>query len=273
MPLDDLAVGADLTGLQLVRLSSGRRIVPLAWNMLNPQAQVGNVGRFLRELRLSGVRPGFTWDWGPLEQAPYTPRVRYGRTVLAPARWRPSAPFFADTTLPEREWRLEFDRWRERWSVPDHVLLCVADRGLELDLSAGLHLRLLRQDVARWPEAVLREAPTGEDAYGWLSGPAGAHTAEVVFPLLADAPIPRPVPAHAHAPLCARRPRSEPSHPAANGSTPRSTARRDVRTNCSSERCPACSPHCPPRWTAGSSCATATPNRTYGCASTAIRRR
>ncbi len=194
VPLDDLAVGADLTGLQLVRLSSGRRIVPLAWNMLNPQAQVGNVGRFLRELRLSGVRPGFTWDWGPLEQAPYTPRVRYGRTVLAPARWRPSAPFFADTSMPEREWRLEFDRWRERWSVPDHVLLCVADRGLELDLSAGLHLRLLRQDVARWPDAVLREAPTGEDAYGWLSGPAGAHTAEVVFPLLADAPIPRPRP-------------------------------------------------------------------------------
>ncbi|MFJ9846714.1 lantibiotic dehydratase [Kitasatospora sp. NPDC101155] len=182
--LDDLAVGADLGGLYLVRLSSGRRIVPLAWNMLNPQAQVGNVGRFLRELRLFGVKPGFAWDWGPMEQAPYTPRVRYGRTVLAPARWRPSAPFFADTAMPQEQWRSEFDRWRQRWGVPDHVLLCVADRSLELNLAAGLHVRLLRQDVARWPEAVLREAPTGEDAYGWLSGPQGAHTAEVVFPLL-----------------------------------------------------------------------------------------
>ncbi|MFJ8477911.1 lantibiotic dehydratase [Kitasatospora sp. NPDC094011] len=192
VPLSDLAVGADLDALHLVRLSTGRRIVPLAWNMLNPQAQVGNTGRFLRELRLSGVRPGFTWDWGPMEQAPYTPRVRYGRTVLAPARWRPTAPFLTDPAPTPEQWRRELDAWRERWAVPDRVLLCVADRALELDLTAGLHVRLLRQDLARHPDAVLREAPTGEDAYGWLTGPQGAHTAEVVLPLLADLPADRP---------------------------------------------------------------------------------
>jgi thiopeptide-type bacteriocin biosynthesis protein len=190
LPLADLAVGADLTGFHLVRLSTGERIVPLAWNMLNPRAQVGNVGRFLRELRLSGVRPGFWWDWGPMDQAPYTPRVRYGRTVLAPARWRPTAPFFADATLSQERWRREFDHWRERWGVPDHVLLCVADRTLELNLATGLHVRLLRQDVARSPEVVLLEAPDGPDSYGWLSGAEGAHTAEVVFPMVARRPTP-----------------------------------------------------------------------------------
>ncbi|MEV7596328.1 lantibiotic dehydratase [Kitasatospora sp. NPDC089797] len=191
VPLADLAVGADLDALHLTRLSTGRRIVPLAWNMLNPQAQAGNTGRLLRELRLSGVRPGFTWDWGPMEQAPYTPRVRYGRTVLAPARWRPTAPFFTDAALTPEQWRRDLDGWRERWAVPDRVLLCVADRALELDLTAGLHVRLLRQDLARHPDAVLREAPTGAEAYGWLTGPQGAHTAEVVFPLLADLPADR----------------------------------------------------------------------------------
>ncbi|RLU79698.1 hypothetical protein CTZ27_36305 [Streptomyces griseocarneus] len=195
VPLDDLAVGADLDGLYLVRSSTGRRVVPLAWNMLNPKAQIGNVGRFLREIRLSGVRPGFSWDWGPMEAAPYTPRVRYGRTVLAPARWLPTEPFFTDTGLSDHAWRLALDCWRERWGVPDHVLLCVADRSLELNLAAGLHVRLLRQDVTRWPDAVLRETPgPGDSAYGWLPGEDGAHAAEAVFPLFARPPRPTGVP-------------------------------------------------------------------------------
>ncbi|WP_414170292.1 lantibiotic dehydratase [Streptoverticillium reticulum] len=201
--LDDLAVEADTTRLHLVSSSTGRRIVPLAWNMLNPAAQVSNLGRFLREIRLSGVRPGFGWDWGPMEAAPYAPRVRYGRTVLAPARWRMTDPFFADSTMPDDIWRRECGRWRERWGVPDRVQLCVADRTLELNLAAGLHIRLLRQDVLRSPEAVLREVPEEEHAYGWFSGEDGAHAAEVVFPLLSPRPT-APQPAR-RAPLRAVR--------------------------------------------------------------------
>ncbi|MEU3521601.1 lantibiotic dehydratase [Streptomyces sp. NPDC006654] len=180
----DLAVCAWPDRLVLVDVRRGREVVPATFHMLNLRAHAPNAARFLQDIALSGRRSWEPWGWGGLDVLPHLPRVRRGRTVVAAARWRTDAGFFDDAGLDDSRWRRALDTWRQRWSVPEHVLLADGDRYLQLDLSSAAHARILRQERGTAP-AVLYEVPGGVAAPGWLAGEEGAHAHEVVFPLAA----------------------------------------------------------------------------------------
>ncbi|OLZ65590.1 hypothetical protein AV521_31620 [Streptomyces sp. IMTB 2501] len=186
--LDDLAVRADSHRLFVVRLSDGREVVPAAYHLLRPD-RVPNVARLLGDIPHSGPRPCRTWNWGSGEDLPYTPRVRYGRAVLALARWRPSEAV-RDQDTPFDQWVKRVHAWRERWRVPERICLTYADQRIELLLSELAHLRVLRHELRRRPDAVVREVLDTDDASGWLMGEGGAHRNELVFPLLSRAASP-----------------------------------------------------------------------------------
>jgi thiopeptide-type bacteriocin biosynthesis protein len=185
--IDDLLVGANGRRLFLYSASLRREIRPVSPFMLL-LGQAPNLARFLREIHWSGAGRWIGWNWGGMAVAPFTPRVRYGRTVLAGARWLPNAPFFADRTLSHAQWRRRLDDWRDRWAVPDTACLSTEDRYLELNLTAPLHVRLLREDLAARPGSVLREVPDdGGPGASWIVGPdGGRHRGEVVFSLVSN---------------------------------------------------------------------------------------
>jgi thiopeptide-type bacteriocin biosynthesis protein len=184
LALADLAVCADQHRLYLVSRRLGRQVAPVSFHMLNEQRIAPNPVRLVREIAASGRRPWRGWDWQAAEALPYLPRVRHGRTILAAARWRPD-PTLAEAGLPFAAWRDRFTRWRDRLQVPDIVHATVADNRVELNLTAGLHLRLLHQELRRRPHTVLYEPPAGgEFGLGWLDG----HASELVFPLVRREP-------------------------------------------------------------------------------------
>ena len=195
LPLHRLAVTATTERLHLVDATSGTRIAPVSGSMLNPRSgHVPPVARFLLELGGQDTPQCQPWSWGVLAAAPYLPRVRHGRTVLAPARWVPP-PELGDTALPADRWLRCLAGWRERWDVPRHVRLTVADNHIPVDLDDPVHQLVFRDELRRHPQLVVLEVPA--DA-GWLRGPRGTHTCEVVFQLLgrrADTapPVVRPV--------------------------------------------------------------------------------
>ncbi|MCB5906070.1 lantibiotic dehydratase [Streptomyces pinistramenti] len=189
-----LAVGADHHRMYLVDTASGRRVEPTVFHVLNRQANLPNAARFVCDLAGSGVRAWRTWHWGPAAGAlPYLPRVRYGRTVLTTARWRPAAEL-RDGKLPFADWLLALHRWRERWRVPSRVRVAAHDRGVQLDLDLPGHPEILRHELLRNEDAELREVPTDAAGSpdGWLSGADGAHHTEVVIPLWSARPSPLP---------------------------------------------------------------------------------
>ncbi|GAA3183534.1 MULTISPECIES: lantibiotic dehydratase [Streptomyces] len=200
-----LAVAAGPDRLHLVDTASGRRVDPAVFHVLNPQWALPNAARFVCEVAGSGVRHWQSWDWGAAAALPHLPRVRYGRTVLARACWRPTAGL-RDAELPFPQWLAALERWRERWRVPDRVWAGKGDRGVHLDLTLPGHPALLRHELLRHDEAELREVPADAAGLpdGWLGGRDAARRTEVIIPLRAARPAadpaPQPLPARRYAP-------------------------------------------------------------------------
>jgi thiopeptide-type bacteriocin biosynthesis protein len=176
--LDDIAVGAGQDRMYLVSAAAGRELVPFSPHVLNTHFATPNAVRLIREIAASGVRGWHAWDWGAMDALPRLPRVRYGRTVLAPARWRP-VPGLRDAGLSWSAWCDAFDAWRATWEVPDRVQATVGDHRVELDLTVPLHRQLLRHELQRRTGTILSEPPARPAELGWIGG----HANEVVVPL------------------------------------------------------------------------------------------
>ncbi|MFJ6140871.1 lantibiotic dehydratase [Kitasatospora sp. NPDC092286] len=203
LPLDDLVVLADPERLAVYSRRLGREVRATTHHALNLRSGAPNAARFLQEVTLTGQRPWQPWDWGAASSTPALPRVRRGRVVLAPAAWRLTAPVPA-ASAPFEQWAEGLARWRRRWGVPAAVRLVSGDQRISLDLNLPWHQQLLHSQARSAGPTVLQEelAPVGDG--GWLRGPDGARTAELVVPLRRRATPPaaarprRPLPARHH---------------------------------------------------------------------------
>ncbi|WP_261951657.1 lantibiotic dehydratase [Streptomyces nigrescens] len=176
--LDDLAVGCDRRRLYLVSLSRGCLLDPMTLHALDLRAHTPPLARFLTEISRSQCAVLTQFPWASATALPYLPRVRYGRTILAPARWRLDRSELPDRRASWEEWHTAVDEWRTRRRIPDEVALTEGDQLLPLDLAEGAHLALLRAHLDTSNSATLTE--TVSDG-GWCEG--RAH--EIIAPMTA----------------------------------------------------------------------------------------
>jgi thiopeptide-type bacteriocin biosynthesis protein len=141
------------------------------------------LARFLANLTRAFLPSWTAFDWGPAaHNLPYLPQVRYGRTILTPARWQLRADELP-TGGPGPRWRTQLTAWRARWRCPPVVDLRDDDRSLRLELDHPLHAAILHAHLARHPQAVLTTA-TKPDDVAW----AGGHVHEIAVPLASTHP-------------------------------------------------------------------------------------
>ncbi|MFK4688226.1 thiopeptide-type bacteriocin biosynthesis protein [Streptomyces pristinaespiralis] len=191
----DLAVACDGRRMYLAAPALGRRIEAVGMHALNLTEHTPPLARLLTELSRGQCAQVTTFDWGAAATAPFLPRLRYGRIVLSPARWRLEAADLPGRDRPTAEWNLALGEWRSRRRLPQHVQLVQGDRLLPLDLAQAAHRSLLRRHLDRASAVVLTEAP-GPQAYDWSQG--RAH--DIIIPLKATRsaawpPLPQPAPA------------------------------------------------------------------------------
>ncbi|MGQ4437781.1 MULTISPECIES: lantibiotic dehydratase family protein [unclassified Streptomyces] len=178
----DLSVTAADGRPQLVETSTGQPLELLAptainflWNNYTPP-----MARFLGEISRA-ASPQVTWfDWGAAWALPSTPALTYRRTVLTAARWKIRARILPVRSAPLEQWAKQLHAWRERFAVPERVLLAEDDQQLPLDLTRDVDLDLLRAhlDASRIGVATLLDAPP-PDADGWIGG----RSHSIVVPL------------------------------------------------------------------------------------------
>ncbi|MDP8931698.1 MAG: lantibiotic dehydratase [Actinomycetota bacterium] len=188
IPVTDLLVSVQDERIVLRSRRLGREVVPRLTTAHNYSQGSLGVYRFLCTLQQQDVLPWLAWDWGPLEQAPFLPRVVSGRLVLSRARWN----------LGEWELRLlgqagdakgfeAVQAWRAEQRLPRHVALADDDNELVIDLDNVLSLEALAHQLRGRSEATLMEMlPGPEDLC--VSSPEGAFVHEVVIPFVKSGP-------------------------------------------------------------------------------------
>ena len=87
LPVSDLLVSVQDERIMLRSRRLGREVIPRLTTAHNHITRGLGVYRFLCALHYQQVSPWITWDWGPLGQAPFLPRVVSGRLILSRARW------------------------------------------------------------------------------------------------------------------------------------------------------------------------------------------
>ncbi|MFE2181369.1 lantibiotic dehydratase [Streptomyces sp. NPDC059455] len=170
IPLTDLAVTADARQFYLVQMSTGRRIEPRVPHALEASVHTPPLARFLAEITTSRCAVYKAFNFGATARLPYLPRVRYKRTVLAPARWLLAAEDLPGRSVPMPAWETALHRWRDKFRVPDRVALVEYDQQLPIDLSQRLHRTALRAHLDSTRRIELRETPGPEDR-AWIGRP------------------------------------------------------------------------------------------------------
>ncbi|MFI9643731.1 lantibiotic dehydratase [Micromonospora sp. NPDC051925] len=182
--LDDIAVTADAHRLYLVSISRQRALQPVAVNAVEPVRHAHPLTRFLAEAPVALSTACSPVEWGPAAKGlPFLPALRYGRTLLSPARWQLTATELPDRHAAWKQWDQALATWRQTTGCPTAVWLGIGDQTLGLDLDEPAHRALLRDHLTREPTALLRVIPRGD---GWIGG----HPHEIVVPLTATGPRP-----------------------------------------------------------------------------------
>ncbi|MFG3012235.1 lantibiotic dehydratase [Streptomyces cinerochromogenes] len=178
--IDDLAVTASTDSLHLVSIPNRRIIEPQVFHALVLDAQVTPLVRFIAEISRASANTSLSFDWGPYaERLAFLPRIRYGRSVLSPARWSLPSTDLPSNGASSEEWDAALTTWRSRWHCPASVELIDGDRTLRLDLMQAGHCYLLRKHLQRHSHATLVEDMLHPGKCGWING----HAHEVVLPL------------------------------------------------------------------------------------------
>ena len=186
--LDDLAVTASASRFHLISLSRRVPVEPVlacapAWHAVPPAV------RLLFELPRAHCPPTAVFGWGAAASMPFLPRIRMGRAILAPARWRIRPGALPGPNAPQSEWAAALARLRDKLRLPDWVSAGAEDRQLRLNLDHPMDLAVLRAhlDSSGGP-SVLTESWSSDD-HAWCGG--RAH--EIVIPLAAaTSPAPPP---------------------------------------------------------------------------------
>ncbi|MEU5162354.1 lantibiotic dehydratase [Streptomyces sp. NPDC020875] len=166
----------------------GRPVLPVLFSRITREL-LPAPARLLHLLGHAAERPWHTWSWGRAEVFPYTPRVTFRGTVLAPRRWLLPDELIA-AAARRAAWHGRFADWLSavRPPLPGEVVAEESDRRLPLRTADPTHREILRRAVLRGARALAESFGTGAGEPP-VTGPGGGrHLLELVIPLHRSAP-------------------------------------------------------------------------------------
>ncbi len=191
IPASDLLVAVVDGRIELRSARLDRRVIPRLTSAHNYTLGLMPY-RFLCLLQAQGSAGSLAWRWGPgAEAAPFLPRVRSGRIVLALARWRvEEREVRALSRAPEGERFRAFAAWRATRRLPRWVALADSDNRLPVDLDNPLAVDCLLHEIGDREEALLEEL-WPEAGRLIARGPEGVYRHELIVPFVRT-PEPNP---------------------------------------------------------------------------------
>ena len=184
IPLSDLLVSVREGRVFLRSMRLGCEIVPRL--SIAHDFTKGSLApyRFLGALQHQGTSPRPGWDWGSLERAPFLPRVRVGRVVLARARWRLTPDELAPIIAARGADRFRLvTELRARRRLPDRVFCIGGETALLTDFTNLLGIDAFLDEVRGRDSVELDELFPDANAL-CVTSPEGRFFHELVIPFL-----------------------------------------------------------------------------------------
>jgi lantibiotic biosynthesis protein len=200
LSVDDLLLSVQAGQLVLRSRRLDRQVLPRLTSAHYTALSPLGIYRFLSALQYQGVADGLWFDWGPLGDAPFLPRVTCGRLVLARARWRLAATELADLRTVG-----DMRRLCDRRRLPRFVAVADSDNELLIDLDRDVSVEIGLRAVAGRKVADLVEVYPRPDEL-CASGPTGFFTHELIVPFTRPVTVP---PASGASPRALSRPAAE----------------------------------------------------------------
>ncbi|NIG55002.1 lantibiotic dehydratase [Chitinophaga sp. Cy-1792] len=183
IPVDDLMIS--LRGREVVLRSKrlNKQVIPRLSSAHNYSFNSLPIYKFLCDLQHQSLVSHLYWDWGILSKRVHLPRVVYKNIIVKRAGWNISAKDIekiADNAAGQMAFVASF---RQRYNMPEKVLLSQADNELLLDLSAPLAVELLFDHIRKAGTVKLKECLL-EEENGVLRDDAGkTYAHEILVPL------------------------------------------------------------------------------------------
>lgn len=172
IPVADLTLSVRNNRFVLRSGRLGCEVVPRMTTAHNADRRTLGMYRFLCALAGDGTVRKTSWDWGPLNGAPYLPRVTYGRLVLSRARW----------TLHKEQIR-QITQRRAEGQLPQLVALADGDNELIADLDSRQSVEMLEAQLKGRTRATLVEALASPQTL-CVTGREGRFTHELIVPFV-----------------------------------------------------------------------------------------
>ncbi|AKQ68691.1 Lanthionine biosynthesis protein LanB [Myxococcus hansupus] len=180
--LSDLWLSVEQGRLVLRSRKLGREVIPRLTHAHNYFTLGLGAYRFLGQLQQQGV-VNLAFNWGPLAQVPFLPRVVHGRAVLSLAKWNVTAEQLKAWGAEQGSARFAaIQRFRREARLPRWVYLHDGDNQLPIDLdnvlSVDTFIHLTRKRPAGVQLEELYPSPEGL----CVTGPDGRYHHELVLP-------------------------------------------------------------------------------------------
>jgi thiopeptide-type bacteriocin biosynthesis protein len=187
IPITDLYVSVQENRIVLRSARLGREIIPRLTSAHNFTGQAVGLYRFLCSLQGQCAVENLGWTWGPLESAPFLPRVTMERLVLARACWNVDQKELKP--LGEQSGAARFrtvSAWRKRRRLPQLVALADDDNTLPIDLDNVLSVETFVRLTRGREEVRLLEIFPQPDRL-CARGPEGRFLHELIVPFVRKA--------------------------------------------------------------------------------------
>ncbi|HWM90243.1 MAG TPA: lantibiotic dehydratase [Thermoanaerobaculia bacterium] len=184
IPVQDLTVTVEGDRVMLRSRRLGREVVPRLTSAHFTGYESLGVYRLAGALQEQGRASNLQWSWGPLDTAPFLPRITLGRLVLSRARWRALPNEIAPLTAAKGAARYRLARqWQQERRMPRFVFQLEADIALLVDFDNPLSLDAMIEGVKGRFEVLLAEAFPSPGELGAVQGPEGRffHDLLVLF--------------------------------------------------------------------------------------------
>ncbi|HKI06526.1 MAG TPA: lantibiotic dehydratase [Thermoanaerobaculia bacterium] len=190
IPLGDLRVSVAGNRIVLRSARLGKEVIPRLTSAHNFVFGSLGVYRFLCMLQSQEVMGGMMWNWGPLDSAPFLPRVTSGKLVLARASWWMTGDEIKALVKTKGAERfLAVREWREQRRLPRLVALVDNDNELLVDLDNVLSVETFLDVAEDRDRARIVEFFPGPDQLP-AAGPEGRFLHEILVPFVRKPPNP-----------------------------------------------------------------------------------